>query len=229
VSLALFDNTAEFPPGFAGAAEQLVSNIHLTFVTEANITVTGTFSPEIVAITDPVTLEVDEDNVDILWSIRGPDVAPLVNGLTTVTFSLDGCGSFATARLDGDSSVNSAIDVEFITVNGSLPLDLLLVSSPGEPLARFIRGECNGDGSVDIADPICALNWLFRGESTPGCIAALNANGDVSVDVSDPLRLLTFMFQGSTPPPPPYPNCGPGSLEVDTQLGCITPPAHCTE
>ena len=65
---------------------------------------------------------------------------------------------------------------------------------PEEP--RFQRGDCNADGSVNISDATCALNWLFAGAPEPGCLASLNANGDGEVNITDPVWLLSFLFAG---------------------------------
>ena len=107
IALTSFVNTETvFPTGFGAGAEMLVSNIVVSFVTDATATETGSFNPEIVAIQDPLTLVVDPANVNVLFSIRGADVAPLVDGPTTATFSIVGGASFASVSLDGNSSVN---------------------------------------------------------------------------------------------------------------------------
>ena len=90
--------------------------------------------------------------------------------------------------------------------------------------ATFLRGDCSGDGKADIADVTCALDWLFAGGSEPGCLAAANTNGDDKVDIADPVSLLNFLFGGGTAPAAPFPDCGPGTLEADEQLGCANPP-----
>jgi hypothetical protein len=91
---------------------------------------------------------------------------------------------------------------------------------------RFRRGDCNDDSTIDISDPVCALNWLFLGTSEPACVAAINMNGDAEVDISDPVYLLAFLFLGGPPPLPPFQECGM-SVEADEALGCASPPAPC--
>ncbi len=93
---------------------------------------------------------------------------------------------------------------------------------------RFLRGECNDDGAIDIADAVCILNWRFSGTETPGCVAATNVNGDEVVDLSDAVWLLNYLFVGGFPPPvAPYPDCGSGWLVADSELGCLTAPKVC--
>jgi Ca2+-binding RTX toxin-like protein len=117
VPLALFDNTQPtFAPGFGAEAELALANIDVTFVTDATGAVTGTLGSDIAAILDPVTLVVDPDNVDILISIRGNDLTPLVNGPTTATLRADGV-PFAIVNLAGNSNVGSAVGVTITAVN----------------------------------------------------------------------------------------------------------------
>ena len=77
---------------------------------------------------------------------------------------------------------------------------------------------------VDISDASCALDWLFAGAAVPGCLAALNTNGDDKVDIADPVYLLGFLFGGGSAPADPFPDCGPGTLPADEELGCANPP-----
>ena len=75
----------------------------------------------------------------------------------------------------------------------------------------FRRGEVNGDGSLDVSDPVCLLSYLFVGEgpcSRPPCLDALDANDDGSIEISDPIVLLSFLFRGGPPPAPPFEECG---------------------
>ena len=88
---------------------------------------------------------------------------------------------------------------------------------------RFLRGDCNDDSAVDLADAVCILTWLFGGEAATGCIAALNTNGDGDVNIADPVALLTFLFGGGPSPVSPFPDCGPGMLPADPELGCANP------
>ena len=96
------------------------------------------------------------------------------------------------------------------------------------PIENPLRGDCNGDGKLDISDGICNLDWLFTGKATPGCIAALNTNGDERVDLADAVWLLNFLFAKGSQPVGPFPACGLASLlPSDFVLGCATPPKIC--
>ena len=100
----------------------------------------------------------------------------------------------------------------------------LIVSSLPAGVGPFIRGDCNGDDGVNLADAICTFNWLFAGTQEPGCVAAVNTNGDAAANISDATYLLNYLFLGAAEPVAPFPDCGLGMLPADAQLGCANPP-----
>jgi choice-of-anchor B domain-containing protein len=92
---------------------------------------------------------------------------------------------------------------------------------------RFLRGDCNGSGDVDISDAVCILVWLFLGQPSPGCLSAANVNGDGNVDIADPSFLLNHLFTGGPPPPAPFGDCAVSSLPGDEVIGCATTTVAC--
>ncbi len=83
--------------------------------------------------------------------------------------------------------------------------------------APFRRGDVNDDESVDIADPIVILGYLFLNEQNIGCMDAADTNDDGSVDVGDPIFLLDYIFSGGTTPADP----GPSDCGLDPTLDSI--------
>ena len=81
----------------------------------------------------------------------------------------------------------------------------------------FVRGEVNGDGSINVADGVAVLNHLFV---TPGldCLESADINNDGGIDLADPISLFTYLFQSG--PPPEYPFPLPGGDLGDDFLGC---------
>ncbi len=86
------------------------------------------------------------------------------------------------------------------------PPDLAACSSSGEP--EFIRGDANQDGTINIADVVTILGYLFQGQGA-ACLLSNDSNDDESVDISDAIALLSLLFGGGMTLPPPYPDCGP--------------------
>ncbi len=72
----------------------------------------------------------------------------------------------------------------------------------------FIRGDCNDDGFVNIADAVWTLNSLFGGGPAGGCSEACDANRDARLDSSDAVFILDFQFLDGPLPSAPYPECG---------------------
>lgn len=121
VALASFDNVEpEFANGFGVGANRPVNNVTLVFASDSTGDMVGIpFSADMVAREDPDNPGslLENDQVDLRWSIRGADVVPLVVGPTTATLRVDGC-EFGTVNLRGNSMVNSATGVTITAVNG---------------------------------------------------------------------------------------------------------------
>jgi hypothetical protein len=73
----------------------------------------------------------------------------------------------------------------------------------------FSRGDANGDGQHDIADPILMLGHLFLDMTVP-CLDSVDVNDDGAANIADPISLLQclFIFCDVTVIAPPYPDCG---------------------
>jgi len=73
----------------------------------------------------------------------------------------------------------------------------------------FIRGDANFDGSVDLADVVTILRYLFRGGKEPEALDAADVNDSGSVNLSDPVYLVMHLFSGMPEKLPlPYPYWG---------------------
>lgn len=82
---------------------------------------------------------------------------------------------------------------------------------------RFIRGDANADGTLNVADPITALGYLFSEDTVP-CLVALDANDDGATNIADAIWVLATLFSQGAPPRPPFPDCGPDP--TPDALGC---------
>lgn len=92
---------------------------------------------------------------------------------------------------------------------------------------RFLRGDADSSGLLDIGDPLRLLLANFRGAELP-CAAAADVNGDGDVGgTSDAVYLLHYLFRGGADPVGPFPDCGYGELESDAGLGCETSSPAC--
>jgi len=138
----------------------------------------------------------------------------LAVGTLVTAGSCTGFWSASLAALDSDKDGRSN-GTELGDPNGTWrpgmanPGVLAEVSNPGVPNPKFVRGDVNADGKVDISDPQALLEFLFRGAAVPTCRSAADTNNSGVIDISDALFVLIHLFSESAfDPQPPYPACG---------------------
>ena len=66
---------------------------------------------------------------------------------------------------------------------------------PPTSTKSFKRGDSNGDGKIDISDPISLLGCKFLGAECPHCEDAADSNQDGRIDLSDAVFELNCLFQ----------------------------------
>jgi len=64
----------------------------------------------------------------------------------------------------------------------------------------FARGDCNGDGVVNIADVVYLVTYLFAGGPAPEPLEEGDATCDGVVNIADAVYLVTYLFLGGPPP-----------------------------
>ncbi len=89
---------------------------------------------------------------------------------------------------------------------------------------RYLRGDSDGNGAIQITDAIHALLYLFNGGSPPGCLKSADVDDNGSLEITDSVLLLNYLFLGGRSPPAPFPGCGldptPDDLSCRAQGGC---------
>ena len=87
----------------------------------------------------------------------------------------------------------------------------------------FSRGDANSDGTLNIADVIFMISYLFQGGPAPECLGAADVNDDGAIDIGDPIRLLSQSFHGFFADLPPQ-FCGadptPDNLDCPSFAPC---------
>jgi hypothetical protein len=89
-----------------------------------------------------------------------------------------------------------------------LHVTLRVLEGGGPPTTGFTRGDADGDGDVNITDPIGTLGYLFSGSTSLPCKDAADADDSGSLDITDAIYTLGYLFLGASPPKPPFPACG---------------------
>jgi hypothetical protein len=69
---------------------------------------------------------------------------------------------------------------------------------------QYICGDANGDGVINVGDPVYLINYLFLFGPPPGPICKGDANGDGSTNVGDAVYLISHIFKNG---PAPLPGC----------------------
>jgi hypothetical protein len=64
----------------------------------------------------------------------------------------------------------------------------------------YICGDANGDGTIDIADVVYLINYLFADGPPPDPPAAGDATCDGEVNIADAVYLINYLFVGGSPP-----------------------------
>ncbi len=140
--------------------------------------------------------------------------APMEPGEYTVyvTYELQfNCGDaknlFSAARATG----NRGGAIGTFTVIGDAP--------------SFRRGDDDGNGVLEITDPISNVTFQFLGTFTPPCLDASDFDDNGKIEITDPIANLSYQFLGTAPPAPPGADtCGqdPTPDEVEgADLGCL--------
>ena len=88
-------------------------------------------------------------------------------------------------------------------------------------VVEFIRGDANGDGVVQLGDPIEILGHLFLSVPARNCDDALDVDDTESLNLNDPIFLLNHLFIAGNPPPfAPFPDCGLDPTTSPDNLFC---------
>ena len=105
-------------------------------------------------------------------------------------------------------------EVDPVTIPGIVSVDPLVL------LPQFVRADCNGDTTVNIADAINILENLFVTGATPACPSACDSNDDGLINIADGISALEALFIGGVIPPPNL--CGEDPTA--DALSCATSP-----
>ncbi len=147
----------------------------------------------------------------VISVIPGAAVLPPGSGyeLLEITYLLEG-PSGEIAALTYDCVILMVFFTVFVYDGGAPGAFLIPTLLPGaiEIIAlEFVRGDCDGDGVIDLADPIYNLAYLFQ-EGRSLCLDAQDTNDDGTVNIADPVYNINYQFAMGPPPPVPFPDCG---------------------
>jgi hypothetical protein len=72
------------------------------------------------------------------------------------------------------------------------------LSAPVMP--NYLPGDADGSGTVDIADAVFLISYIFRGGMYPVPLTRGDADCSKDVDISDAVFLIRYIFRGGSAP-----------------------------
>jgi hypothetical protein len=108
--------------------------------------------------------------------------------------------SVSMRRLDsvGLHYPKTGLDTSANTLCGtSSELSLFVLVQP----CCLLRGDANGDGTIDVSDLTSLVAFIFLGGSTGPCPEEMDLNADGGTSISDLTYLVVYLFQDGPIPP----------------------------
>ncbi|MGH9360695.1 MAG: hypothetical protein ACRD2T_02175, partial [Thermoanaerobaculia bacterium] len=121
------------------------------------------------------------------------------------------------------------LTLEAIDLEGRVLDRMTIAKTVAPPAPSFKRGDTNGDGTVDLTDPVALLGYLFLGQAIPECLDAADADDSGDLVLTDAIVSLGWQFLGGEAPPDPGPSaCGPDRTPRDPPFAaCVYPAESC--
>lgn len=151
---------------------------------------------------------------------------PLLLGCVDATISSDPalCDTFLTVEFCNGINGGGAVEIENIAViyfESFQDIGFVDCAVYVAPVPTFIRGDCNTDEKVDLADAASVIGQQF-GDYVVYCDDACDANDDGKVNLADSVFLLNYIFKSGEVPPDPGPDLDEGPDPTEDTLGCET-------
>jgi len=100
--------------------------------------------------------------------------------------------------------LQSSADFDAVPITEGFTVSLRPSGAPPGP--RFVRGDANADGSINITDGVFVLNFLFIGGPEPRCTDAADSDDNGMLNITDGVAILNWLFLSGRTPPPPSPS-----------------------
>ena len=180
-----------------------------------------------------VDLRIRIDQGDTNWQVFWGEDAPGRGNFGAVgqPFSFGGVddGQFHVYRLDFTSAVEGPLTAFRLDPGGGsgtiLHVDYVRLGSCTSDSPNFLRSDVDGNGTLQITDPIAALGYLFSGSFDPVCLDAIDFDDNGEINITDAVASLSHLFSSGPPPAPPGKEvCGPDPDGDADGLDCLAYP-----
>ncbi len=123
-----------------------------------------------------------------------------------------------TMRVDVPGDTASEVQIFAFSRSGDLVATETVTVIPDPSKIPFLRGEVNGDDSVNLADAVAILEYLF-GDGRLACEDAADVDDTGRVNITDPIYLLLHLFADGPEPPSPFSE--PGLDPTEDDIACL--------
>jgi hypothetical protein len=86
----------------------------------------------------------------------------------------------------------------FVDFGGNLIIPQFSTHAPWKLTAKC--GDANGDGTVDVADVVFLVKYVFKSGPAPKPVAVGDVNNDLDTNVADIVYLINYVFKFGPPP-----------------------------
>ncbi len=111
----------------------------------------------------------------------------------------------------GDPVINNILTVKGgVSVSPELHNGTVLVIRPDIEFVGplFLRGDADGNSTINIADAIFILQYLFARGRPPACMDSADVDDSSQVNIADAISTLSYLFGNSFAPAYPFPDKG---------------------
>jgi hypothetical protein len=143
-----------------------------------------------------------ETDANVVWSPWDVQPSAATEGWRELEVEIDASGPVMTVFLDFEQREGSGPG-DLWRINCFDGVSIEELDSP----PRFLRGDCQNDGVMDLTDAVFLLAYLFQGGQAVPCESACDSNDDGTMDISDAVGILGFLFLGEGDLPPPSRTC----------------------
>jgi len=197
------------------------------------------FTPEPpLAPTSVMAVSGGKDTMNVSWTKPGgPEPTAYViyraSSPGGVYSQLAEVGATPTSYVDGGLAADTQYCYKLkskrnATLSGDFSSETCGKTDPDKPLERFRRGDANGDGAMDLSDPIGVLGFQFLGGAAPLCFDAADVDDvGATLDLTDGIYSLQYQFLGGPAPPAPGPGVCGEDPTADAFPPCVYDPAKC--
>ena len=153
--------------------------------------------------------------IGVVYSFTGLNTATFDVATPVVAVDYDISGLAGSAQTTTPLTFSNALNtppVDNVVVVAGLSLDATFVDG-GVTLVPvtdtpFLRGDCNTDLRLDIADGVWILNFMFQSGPAGSCAEACDADNSGALEMTDAIYVIQYRLLSGPAPSAPFPECG---------------------